>query len=155
VLLPPLCAALLALTAVALTLAADGGPRLVVTDEAGAVLVDIALTAEREWIIRWNHSVTGILVSDYYRFEGERMLLTASHTPAFDAGLGHIPGRGRVESDGSNGYWIRDIDEPVPGNAYLLRVGGMGVNHRIVHADTTYSLSELAAGKRVRLAVIE
>lgn len=83
------------------------------------------------------------------------MLLTATHTPAFDAGLGHIPGRGRLESDGEGGYWIRGIDEPVAGNAYLMRVGSLQVNHRIVHDDVSYSLSEQAAGKRVVVEVVE
>jgi hypothetical protein len=131
-----------------------GIPHLRVVDSLGRVLIDIPLAGEAGWIVEWNHSVTGILVSDYYRFEGGRMLLTATHAPAFDAGLGHIPGRGRLESDDSHGYWIRDIDEPVAGNAYLLRVGSPRVNHRIVHDGTTYSLSELAAGLRVTVEVV-
>ena len=95
----------------------------------------------------------GIRVSDHYAFREGSMMLTASHTPAFDAGLGHIPGRGRQVSDGAGGYWILDLDEPVPGNAYLLRVGPMRVNHRIWHAGRTYSLSELAADSRVKISV--
>lgn len=83
------------------------------------------------------------------------MLLTASHTPAFDAGLGHIPGRGILESDGDGGYWIRELDEPVAGNAYLLRVGSPRVNHRIVHEGVSYSLSERAAGQRVTVEVVK
>lgn len=129
------------------------GPRLRVATEDGEILLDISLADGAEWIVRWNHSVTGIVVSDYYRLEGEQMLLSASHTPAFDAGLGHIPGRGTVESDGSHGYWIRDIDEPVVGNSYTLRVGSPRVNHRIVHAGASYSLTELAAGRRVTIEV--
>lgn len=121
--------------------------------EDGTLLLELPLTRDPEWIIRWNHSVTGILVSDYYRLEGEQMLLTQSHAPAFDAGLGHIPGRGRVESDDRHGYWVREIDEPVPGNAYYLRIGSSRVDHRIIHAGKTYSLSQLAAGQRVRLEV--
>jgi hypothetical protein len=81
------------------------------------------------------------------------MLLTHSHTPAYDAGLGHIPGRGRTESDGQGGYWIHDLDEPVPGDAYLLRVGSPRVAHTLVHADRRVNLSELAAGERVRIGV--
>ena len=107
------------------------------------------------WILRWNHSVTGIEVSDYYAYEEGSMVLTDSHTPAFDAGLGHIPGRGRLESDGDGGYWIRDIDEPVRGNAYALWVGSMSVDHRIVHDGRTFSLSALAAGERVILRVVD
>lgn len=135
-------------------LASGEGPRLRVVDAEGTVLLNISLAVDPTWIIRWNHSVTGILVSDYYRYEGEHMLLTGSHAPAFDAGLGHIPGRGRLESDASHGYWIRDIDEPVPGNAFALRVGGESVDHRIVHAGVSHSLSESAAGRRVTVEVV-
>ena len=81
------------------------------------------------------------------------MILTDSHTPAFDAGLGHIPGRGRLESDADHGYWIRDIDEAVPGNAYALRVGSEEVNHRILYQNEIYSLSDLAAGERVLIRI--
>ena len=76
-----------------------------------------------------------------------------SHT-AFRRGARVHQRAGRLESDGEHGYWIWDIDEPVPGNAYYLRVGPMRVNHRIVHAGVTYSLSDLAANERVRLEVI-
>lgn len=103
--------------------------------------------------MRWNHSVTGITVSDYYYWDGETMRLTDSHTPAFDAGLGHIPGRGTLVSDDQNGYWILNINEAVPENTYLLRVGPERVNHRIVHNGTIYSLSEVAANERVRIGV--
>ena len=126
-------------------------PQLVVS-QGERVLLELTLT-DSSWILRWNHSVTGIAVSDYYRWDGAKLLLSDSHTPAFDAGLGHIPGRGRHVSDGQNGHFILDIDEAVPGNAYTLRVGSSQVNHRIVHAGKTYSLSDLAAGERVDIKI--
>ena len=126
-------------------------PQLVVS-QGERVLLELPLT-DSSWILRWNHSVTGITVSDYYRWDGSSLLLTDSHTPAFDAGLGHIPGRGRHVSDGQNGHFILDIDEAVVGNAYALRVGSSHVNHRIVHARRTYSLSDLAAGERVEIRI--
>ena len=121
---------------------------LVVESDAGEVLLRLELTPPT-WILRWNHSVTGIVVSDYYAVTGGVMMLTDSHTPAFDAGLGHIVGRGRLEPAPNHGYWILDIDEPVPGNRYALRVGSPAVDHRIVHNGSTYSLSDLASGERV------
>ena len=128
-------------------------PYLIVQRVEGGVLVRISLAHDGSWVLKWNHSVTGIEVSDYYVYEEGTMLLEASHTPAFDAGLGHIPGRGRLESDGRGGYWIRDIDEPVAGNAYRLRVGAPAVDHRIVHGALTVSLSEIAAGEAVVIRV--
>lgn len=121
----------------------------------GERLLRLALDETPCWSLRWNHSVTGIRVEDYYCLRDGRMVLTASHTPAFDAGLGHVPGRGRVESDGRHGYWIRDIDEPVAGDGYWLRVGGAAVDHRIVHEGRVESLSQRAAGQRVRIRIVE
>lgn len=129
-------------------------PHLRVIRDNGAVLADLPLAPPAAWEVRWNHSVTGILVSDFYRFEGGRMVLVASHTPAFDAGLGQIPGRGTVTSDRHHGYWITGIDEPVPGNRYLLRVGSRAVDHRLVVAGRVVSLSALAEHQRVRVEVV-
>lgn len=129
-------------------------PYLRVTGNDGDELLELSLEDKPCWVVQWNHSVTGVLVSDYYRLDGREMMLTDSHTPAFDAGLGHIPGRGRLESDDNHGYWIRDIDEAVPGNGYFLRVGSLEVDHRIVHGDDSYSLSQMAAHQRVRIEVV-
>ena len=126
---------------------------LAVTNETGEVLLELDLTQTPTWSIRWNHSVTGILVEDYYALQNGHMILTQSHTPDFAAGLGYIQGRGRLESDASQGYWIRDINEPVPGDRYALRVGSLAVDHRIVQGNRVYSLSERAAGERVYLEI--
>ena len=123
--------------------------------ETGTVLLELDLAQDPTWEVWWNHSVAGFLVRDLYRYEDGKMLLTATHTPDFAAGLGHIPGRGILESDGRGGYWIRAIDEAVPGNRYLLRVGARRVDHRIVYAGKAYSLSAQAAGERVVVAVEE
>lgn len=145
---------LLALLALLLGAAeAQTAAYLVVRGPDGAELARFDLADDPTWHLAWNHSVTGILVTDYYAFRSGSMLLTHSHTPAYDAGLGHIPGRGREESDGAGGYWIYDLDEPVPGNAYLLRVGSLRVAHTLVHGDVTVNLSALAAGERVRIGV--
>jgi hypothetical protein len=128
-------------------------PHLVVRDAQGVELARFALDATPRWHLAWRHSVSGILVRDFYEARDGTMLLTQSHTPAYDAGLGHIPGRGRAESDGAGGYWIRGIDEPVPGNAYWLRVGSPEVGHALVHGGRRVNLSDLAAGRRVRIAL--
>ena len=127
-------------------------PYLVVSGEKGVIL-ELPLAKTPTWLLRWNHSVTGVTVTDYYYWNGSEMLLTDSHTPAFDAGLGHIPERGELVSDGDNGYFILNLDEAVPDNAYLLRVGSEAVNHRIEHDGVVYSLSKLAASKRVTIQV--
>lgn len=128
-------------------------PYLVVAKD-DAPLIELELTLSPHWHLAWNHSVSGFTVRDYYRWDGSNMLLVASFTPDFAAGLGHTPDRGRLMSSEA-GYWIVDIDEAVPDNHYLLRVGSDEVNHRIVHRGVSYSLTELAANTRVRIEVIE
>ena len=127
---------------------------LTISDSDGTSVLELPLNEIPTWIFRWNHSVTGVTVSDYYFWDGSNIILTDSHTPAFDAGLGHIPGRGKLKSDGLNGYFIIGIDEAVPNNRYALRVGSLRVNHRIEHAGEIYSLSEQVANKRVTVQVI-
>jgi len=145
-----LCAALVLVGPVA----GQDEARLEVIDEQGQRLVSLPMPEGEGWCLEWNHSVEGFAVLDCYRHRDGRMLLERSHLPDFAAGLDHIPGRGRQVSDGQGGYWIEDLDEPVPGNAYRLRVGAMRVNHRLVVEGKRISLSELAANRpvTVRLA---
>lgn len=148
--LPLVCTIYLAMASGAL---ACTEPHLVVEADDGRVLASLSLSDTPRWHLTWRHSVTGILVHDYYAYRDGSMILVESHTPAYDAGLGHVPGRGRAESDGEGGYWIRDIDEPVPGNGYWLRVGSRDVDHTLVHDDRRIRLSRMAADERVRIAV--
>lgn len=140
-----IAAALIASPAAAGTLTAtlpDGTEiaRLSVPDGAG-------------WCVIWNHSVQLFQVEDCYENRNGRMVLVRSHLPDFAAGLDHIPGRGVQLSDGNGGYWIEDLDEPVSGNAYVLRPGGPAVNHRIRTASGEVSLSETAPHARVTIAL--
>jgi hypothetical protein len=105
------------------------------------------------WSVLWNHSVQGFEVEDIYENRGGTVVLVRSHLPDFAAGLDHIPGRGRQVSDGMGGYWIEDLDEPVPGNAYVLRPGRPAVNHRLRTATDEISLTALAEHARVRIAL--
>lgn len=107
------------------------------------------------WCVLWHHSVQGFEVADCYENRDGRMVLVRSHQPDFAAGLGHIPGRGRQVPDGEGGYWIVDIDEPVPGNAYILRPGRAAVDHRLRVGTREVSLSAAAARTRVRIALTQ
>lgn len=105
---------------------------LQVAKPSGELLVSMPIPVGAGWCMAWNHSVEGFTVHDCYRNQAGRMVLERSHLPDFAAGLDHIPGRGRQLSDGQGGYWIEDINEPVPGNRYRLRIGSLKVNHRLV-----------------------
>lgn len=123
------------------------------TTEHGVTIAELTVPEGGRWCVLWNHSVAGFEVADCYINAGGRMVLERSHLPDFAAGLDHIPGRGTQRSDGRGGYWIEEIDEPVAGNSYLLRVGGANVNHRLARGETTVSLTERAAGGRVTLSL--
>lgn len=105
------------------------------------------------WCVLWHHSVKGFEVEDCYENREGRMVLVRSHLPDFAAGLDHIPGRGIQLSDGMGGYWIEDLDEPVPGDSYILRPGRGPVDHRLKVGERVVSLSEVAARERVRIAL--
>ncbi|WP_370240962.1 DUF1850 domain-containing protein [Pararhodobacter marinus] len=114
----------------------------------------LTIESGARWSVVWNHSVDGYEVEDIYENRNGAMVLVRSHLPDFGAGLGHIPGRGRQVSDGQGGYWIEDIDEPVPGNAYILRPGAGPVNHRLRARSGEILLSALAEHARVSIALL-
>ncbi|MFV0359916.1 DUF1850 domain-containing protein [Tropicimonas sp.] len=119
----------------------------------GTVLARADVPEGAGWCILWRHSVQGFEVADCYLNRTGQMVLHRAHLPDFAAGLDHIPGRGVQRSDGAGGYWIEALDEPVPGNTYILRPGSMEVNHRISIGGNVISLSAMAAHQRVRMAL--
>ena len=145
-------ALLISLAALALAPAARA-ETLLALRETGEEIARFDLPEGGGWCLLWRHSVAGFEVSDCYENRGGRMVLVRSHLPDFAAGLDHIPGRGRQVSDGSGGYLILGIDEPVPGNAYVLRPGGAAVDHRLTSGGRVVSLSARAARERVTIAL--
>lgn len=126
---------------------------LVATRPNGEEIARFTLPEGGKWCVLWRHSVKGFEVSDCYVNRDGRMVLSWAHLPDFAAGLDHVPGRGRQVSDGQGGYFILDINEPVPGNAYVLRPGAGPVDHRLRVGDRTVSLSAVAPRERVRIAL--
>ncbi|SFC48616.1 protein of unknown function [Marinospirillum celere] len=125
---------------------------LVINPDASALQKRIALHEGDGWCLHWQHSVAGFTVKDCFRIDAGRLLLESSHQPDFAAGLGHIEGRGVQVSDGRGGYWIRDINSPLPHNSMRLRVGSKEVNHRLVFDDLNkISLSEPFANQGIEL----
>ncbi|WP_375263014.1 DUF1850 domain-containing protein [Palleronia sp.] len=130
-----------------------GASELTARLDDGTEIARLPVAQGAGWCVLWRHSVQGFEVADCYENRDGRMVLVKSHQPDFAAGLGHIPGRGRQVSDGEGGYWILDIDEPVPGGAYVLRAGSMAVDHRLRTEDAEVSLSQQAEHRRVHIAL--
>lgn len=145
----------LACVGLALSACAQAGPAsLEVVEEGGSVVRRFTLAEGERWCVLWNHSVAGFTVRDCFVWRAQQALLTDSHQPDFAAGLGHIEGRGRQESDGAGGYRIVDIDRPLPANRLTLRVGSAAVDHRIEIGSGVHSLSAGHAGRRLELRVV-
>ncbi len=147
----PIVAALVFSAALLAAGAVRAADRLEVVDADGAVLAGMDVPRGGGWCLHWNHSVTGDAVADCYVNDGGRMVLSHAYQPDFAAGLGHFPGRGTLTGAADGGYWIIDIDEPVAGDAYLLRVGQPAVRHRLVSGSAELDLSALAPGHRVTI----
>jgi hypothetical protein len=127
---------------------------LTVEARDGAVLGQLAFEPAREICLSWSHSVTGGAVADCFENRAGALTLTRSYLHDFAAGLGEIAGRGTLVSAQGGGYWIEGIDEAIPDNALLLRVGAIRVGHVLRGTDTEIDLSAMAAGQRVTLRLI-
>jgi hypothetical protein len=142
-------------TALALGLAATlaaadaAAASLEVLDSAGDRLLAVDLPADGRWCLVWNHSVTGIEVSDCFRADPDGMVLESSRQPDFAAGLGDLPDEGRVRSFGAGGYLIEGLARPVPEAGLALRRGGPAVAHRVRIGDTVLALPPGPRGERL------
>lgn len=97
----------------------------------GAVVASLPMPEGQELCLHWAHSVTGGAVADCFENRDERLTLTRSYLHDFAAGLGEVAGRGTLIPAEQGGYWIADIDEPLPGNRLALRSGSASVGHRL------------------------
>lgn len=128
---------------------------LAVTTVEGVKVFELPLAEGQSWCLVWNHSVAGFPVRDCFTWESPYLKLQSSHQPDFAAGLGHFEGRGQFRVSSQGGYLIDGIDERLPDNRLVLRVGSLAVDHRIEVGSQTVSLSERAAGERVGIQVVE
>jgi hypothetical protein len=146
---------LLSLVALAALTGMAQGQTLTLRGAAGEAVLELSLVRTPRWDILWRHSVTGMTVRDSYGYVEGRLLLLESAVPQLDAaGLGDVPGRGRLEGDGAGGAVLRDLNEPIAGNGYWLRVGSSRAPTVLVHAGRRYDLSREHAGERLWLEVV-
>ncbi len=101
--------------------------------------------------LSWRHSVDGILVRDVFTRRAQTLYLNASYNPYFAAGLGEVPGRGRVVGTENHGLAIIDINEPM--QRLVLRVGGAEVAHTLRHRRNAHNLSARCPRQRVELSI--
>ncbi len=128
---------------------------LEVTSSDGASLFELPLAEGQSWCLLWNHSVAGFAVRDCFTWRAPHLTLQSSHQPDFAAGLGHFEGRGKLRAASEGGYLIDGIDESLPENRLVVRVGSAAVDHRIEIGGQTFSLSEQLAGVRVAIRAVD
>ena len=129
-------------------------PVLEVRLPSGAMLGALPMPAASEICLHWAHSVTGGAVADCFENRDGRLLLTRSYLHDFAAGLGEVQGRGRLISAPQGGYWITDMNAPLPDDRLDLRVGSARVGHRLVAEGAALELSRIAPRQRVRVGLV-
>ena len=124
----------------------------------GRCLLFLPLAEGEHLELTWRHSVDHIRVRDVFTRRRDGLFLLASHQPYFAAGLGEIPGRGRVVGTAAHGLAIVDMDERL--ERLPLRIGSEEVAHTLLHRGRAYDLSaryphlavELRAARRAWLS---
>jgi hypothetical protein len=127
---------------------------LAVTGGEGERILTVDLPPDGRWCLVWNHSVTGIEVADCFRARAAGMVLDSSRQPDFAAGLGDVPGEGRVRSDGAGGYVIEGLARPVPATGLALRRAGPAVAQRLLIAGRTLLLPPGQRGERLLIHLV-
>jgi hypothetical protein len=118
---------------------------------SGRIVLEIPVTYDRPFSMRYIHSVDRSPVFEVFRPTKDRgLLLVETYFRMFGAGMGHWEGHGVVvEEEG----WIRikDIDRPL--GSFLLRIGSRGVDHTLLVDGKEWNLSALAEGRLVEIAI--
>lgn len=121
----------------------------------GTDLAGLALPAGSEFCLTWFHSVTGGPVADCFANRAGVLMLKSSFLHDYAAGLGDLPGRGRLRPVPGGGYLIEDMDEPMDANRLHLRIAAPRVAQALRGSFGWLTLWPLAArGERVTIALI-
>jgi len=130
----------LALAALLLSGSALADPVLQAQGRDGLIIAALPMPQDQEICLHWAHSVTGGKVADCFENRRGQLTLTRSYLHDFAAGLGEVEGRGTLTPAPQGGYWIIEIDEPLPDNRLALRTGSGAVGHRLVAGEKTVAL---------------
>lgn len=129
-------------------------PVLEVATQDGTMIGTLDFAQDQEICLTWSHSVTGGKVADCFENQQGALVLTRSYLHDFAAGLGEVQGRGQIAPADGGGYWITAINEKIPGNVLILRIGTARVGHVLDNGAQSIALSDIAAGARVMLRLM-
>jgi len=97
--------------------------------------------------LTWVHSVSGIPVREVFRYQGGTLYFAETHNPWFAAGLGEVPGRGRVVSEAGHAVAIVDINEPAW--SFVFRLGAPEIDHTLWYRGRPLRLSRCYPHERL------
>ena len=134
---------LLALVVTTSTLQLPGGLELRVTPvNGGAPLLVLPLEAGEPFTIHYTHSVEKAPIWEVHSLDAAgRIFIEEERYEKFGAGMGRMPGVGRMVKRGS--YEVIENMHMPTGN-FTLRIGSPGVDHTVIWRDTRTNLSALA-----------
>ena len=89
--------------------------------------------------LTWVHSVSGIPVREVFRYQDGTLYFEETHNPWFAAGLGEVPGRGRVVSEAGHAVAIVGIHEPAWD--FVFRLGAPEIDHTLWYRGRPLRLS--------------
>lgn len=128
-----------------------GGLKLKITHAAddSPVLI-LPLEVNERFTIHYYHSVENAPIWEEHAMdETGRLFIEEERYEKFGAGMGKMPGIGRMVT---RGKYEAITDMHMPTGNFVLRVGSRGVDHTILWRDRRFNLSETLPHKAVRFS---
>lgn len=141
-----------ALALILLTLSVlPGGLELQVTPVLGGPsLLVLPLKPGERFTVHYCHSVENAPIWEEHSVDAEgRIYIEEERYLKFGAGMGKMPGVGRMVM---RGPYEAITDMHMPTGDFVLRVGGIGVDHTVLWRGAAANLSKLAAHQAVRFS---
>lgn len=142
---------LLTLVIVSSALQMPGGLELYVTPlRGGAPLLVLPLEAGEHFTIHYYHSVENAPIWEVHSLDPSgRIFIEAERYLKFGAGMGRMPGVGRMVQRGP--YEV--IEEMhLPTGDFVLRIGSPGVDHTVIWRGCRTNLSQIAPHAAVQFS---
>jgi len=128
-----------------------GGSELQVTPvKSNEPLIAILLNPHERFTLHYYHSVENAPIWETHSIDSDgRIYIEEERYLKFGAGMGKMPGVGRMEKQGDYEV-ITDMHSPT--GDFILRIGSPGVNHTLLWRGNRINLSETAPHVAVRFS---